>query len=524
MVLHNSNTPARTKQVWQPKGNSHSTTPHAAENATRKSPTPNAAGPSTVTTVACSNRFEALLEEAGDEVEPTQTTQLISGSPEQTEKENHDNTLTQQIHHEGEVRLNSPDTTLLQTTQTQSHSLWGTEKGERPNLNLPQTPDGHESEGEEPVTQILPETDLTLVTQPIATPVRSTEDSSEAADIHGITSLHNALILHCAEIDNHWITPDDTRTPSPMELMIVAKKRALMNRQVSPHEELLPDEGRTDNHIQIARDKAAANRSLMDDRDSPGIFLTPQQWQGAAQIVQRAQDQQLWRGQDSSSTPRTDELKVRNKQKLQLRLEAIITGGKVYVDYTASGRGGAALIIPLEFQVVDYGSSGTGNAIWVSINTAVGPVKVISIHTPNTKEERTTFWDRLEDIIGEGPWILAGDFNMVDLPDDSRGKTAHIAGAEARCWKEVCNRKGLIDAYLTAVNKTGGNFTCQAFCGRRFDRARLDRFYFSEAADWLEVIDEVQHRSEQVVSDHLPVILNCTLKQDSRRLDTKIIL
>ncbi|KAL3694784.1 hypothetical protein R1sor_008435 [Riccia sorocarpa] len=152
-----------------------------------------------------------------------------------------------------------------------------------------------------------------------------------------------------------------------------------------------------------------------------------------------------------------------------------------------------------------------GNAVWAEVDTPTGPVKIISLHAPNTKEERTILWTRIEDLIGGGTWILAGDFNMVETQDDSRGKSAMAAGAEARSWNQLAQRKGLVDAYLCAVSKIGGLYTRQAFCGNRLDRARLDRFYLSENAEWLEVVLEVSHKSEQILSDHIPIVMQCNL-------------
>ncbi|KAL3677066.1 hypothetical protein R1sor_027014 [Riccia sorocarpa] len=109
---------------------------------------------------------------------------------------------------------------------------------------------------------------------------------------------------------------------------------------------------------------------------------------------------------------------------------------------------------------------------------------------------------------------MAGDFNMVELYEDSKGKSALVSGAEARSWKYVAESKGLVDAYLCAVTTTGGFFTRQAFCGLRYDRARLNRIYVSEGAEWLELVKEVSHKSDQVVSDQVPVTFDCRLKSD----------
>ncbi|KAL3690380.1 hypothetical protein R1sor_016689 [Riccia sorocarpa] len=189
----------------------------------------------------------------------------------------------------------------------------------------------------------------------------------------------------------------------------------------------------------------------------------------------------------------------------------------IIVDYTVSGRGGAALLIPHLFPILDQGTSGSGNVVWAEVDTIIGPIKVISVHAPNTKNERTILWDRIQDIIGDGKWILVGDFNMVELYEDSKGKSALISGAEARTWKHLAERKGLVDAYLCAVTTTGGLFTRQAFCGQRYDRARLDRIYLLEGAEWLELLKEVSHKSDQVVSDHVPVSFDCKLRSEGEQ-------
>ncbi|KAL3677078.1 hypothetical protein R1sor_027026 [Riccia sorocarpa] len=77
--------------------------------------------------------------------------------------------------------------------------------------------------------------------------------------------------------------------------------------------------------------------------------------------------------------------------------------------------------------------------------------------------------------MGPGRWILVGDYNMVELSDDSKGKSALLSGAEARAWKQLVLTKGVVDAYLCSVARSGGLYTRQAFCGLRLDGAHLDR-------------------------------------------------
>ncbi|KAL3686184.1 hypothetical protein R1sor_004206 [Riccia sorocarpa] len=127
------------------------------------------------------------------------------------------------------------------------------------------------------------------------------------------------------------------------------------------------------------------------------------------------------------------ELKVTNRERLLLSLKAIVPGATIIVDYTVSGRGGAALIVPPTFTVIDSG------------------------------------------------------------------------------------RNELVDAYLCAVTTNGGNFTRYAFCGNRYDQARLDRFYLTGGGQWTHLVQSVTHHTDQVVSDHVPISLHCQLTTDTSK-------
>ncbi|KAL3675613.1 hypothetical protein R1sor_025561 [Riccia sorocarpa] len=165
-------------------------------------------------------------------------------------------------------------------------------------------------------------------------------------------------------------------------------------------------------------------------------------------------------------------------------------------------------------------AKGVGNgylrfrAAWANIHTATGTVKVASIHAPNIREERTTYWEWWDRQIDGEDCIVVGDFNNVELPDDSRGKSALIRGAEERSWKRFTYRADLVDAYLAAAKTTGGTFMRMAFCGQRYDQARLDRFYLSNGGEWCESIQAVNHHSEHTLSDHIPVSLHLQLVHD----------
>ncbi|KAL3689980.1 hypothetical protein R1sor_016289 [Riccia sorocarpa] len=307
---------------------------------------------------------------------------------------------------------------------------------------------------------------------------------------------------------------------SPPDPPIAAKKRVLHDRTTSPHEESNQHGG------WMFREKQHA----LDPGETPGIHTDIKSWNQNDPTHDNMFDTDITsEGQDShqqrarSSPPLKGELKVTDRTRLEASLRAIIPGATIHIDFTASGRGGAAIIVMPNFTVKDMGNLGTGHAAWTTIESVTGDINIMSVHAPNTNEDRTIFWEQLYQIIQVGNWVLAGDFNMVKVGEDSKGKSALITGAEARVWKFLSDSKTLVDAYFCAVSRHGGNFTRYAFCGKRYDHARLDRFYLTGAGQWTHLIERVQHHSDHVISDHTPITLTCQLapQQDgSRKLKT----
>ncbi|KAL3686920.1 hypothetical protein R1sor_013229 [Riccia sorocarpa] len=189
-------------------------------------------------------------------------------------------------------------------------------------------------------------------------------------------------------------------------------------------------------------------------------------------------------------------------------------GGRIVIDYTCSGRGGCALLINPNLRVSEVGTSTFGGAAWATIHAASGLIRVASLHASNTKEEHQVYWNWWDQQVDGEDYIMAGDFNNVELQDNSKGKSALISGAEERAWKRLTYRTDMVEAYLAAVDTEGGLFTRLAFCGERFDRARLDRFYLSNGGDWCHLIKKVKHHSDQLLSDHIPIALELQLLQD----------
>ncbi|KAL3695991.1 hypothetical protein R1sor_010067 [Riccia sorocarpa] len=146
-----------------------------------------------------------------------------------------------------------------------------------------------------------------------------------------------------------------------------------------------------------------------------------------------------------------EELKVKNKTKLEKKLRNLIPGARIIIDYTNSGRRGSALLINQKLRVSETGVSGFGGAAWATVHAASGSIRVASLQAPNTKEERQTYWEWRDSQIDGEDWILVGDFNNVELSEDSNGKSALMQGSEERAWRRMVNRTDSIYAYMAAV-------------------------------------------------------------------------
>ncbi|KAL3683238.1 hypothetical protein R1sor_001260 [Riccia sorocarpa] len=436
------NTPSRLRRVWKPK------TPHPSgfEHGTRRELfDANQAGANNagLSPRSLSNRFSPLASENQEEPEvPTQP-------------------LTQPLHASPKLR-NQPEGSTGHTTgvSTQQATQRDIPNRSQKSLNLNSSPK--------------------TASSGVALSSAGDSDTQEAQSTQKLQDedLSGRLIPYLGTPHLEPTTGEQPAdTPSPLELMIVAKRRVLLNRQTSPHEEPVQQDSRMTQFTQpgLSAENRLPPAMALEDFNTPVLTQIQREVDAPLQhwnlIHDAWRDRQKENPENEGALVALQELKVRNKLKLETRLRATLPNMQIFIDYTTTGRGDAALLIPNHFQVSDWGCSGVGNVVWAEIQATDGPIKIASIHTPNTKEDRMLFWDRIDSILGQGRWILAGDYNMVELHDDNKGKSALLAGAEARAWKFFSEGRGMVDAYLCAVNKSGGIYTRQAFCGLRLDKA-----------------------------------------------------
>ncbi|KAL3687200.1 hypothetical protein R1sor_013509 [Riccia sorocarpa] len=201
------------------------------------------------------------------------------------------------------------------------------------------------------------------------------------------------------------------------------------------------------------------------------------------------------------------ELKA-HETNLRFNLATIFEKGTIVVDYACNEQGGAALILHASIKVLERGVKGDGTAAWASIQTHDGPLNIMSLYAPNKCIERRPVWNWLREKISTEPWVIVGDWNMVELPEDSTCPSTILSGGEERIWKAVSQEYDLIDAYLCSVNTEGPRYTRQVIRGNRLDQSRLDRCYLNNSGEWIYHVANVKHDASLATSDHWPVIVS----------------
>lgn len=207
------------------------------------------------------------------------------------------------------------------------------------------------------------------------------------------------------------------------------------------------------------------------------------------------------------------ELKAQ-KDKIDFQLQTLFQDSVFEVDYSAEGRGGAALVVFLHLKVLAQGKRWDDTFSWCTIESSVGPVSIGSIYVPNDKAGCIELWEWLHNFTHQNNWLMMGDWNMVELHDDTIGPSTHLHGIEERGWINLVDHLDLIDLYMTTVCRKGPIFTRQAQCGVFFDKSRLDRVYSNNRGNQYAQISSLEHDSRQMLSDHIPITVIVVLVEE----------
>ena len=168
-----------------------------------------------------------------------------------------------------------------------------------------------------------------------------------------------------------------------------------------------------------------------------------------------------------------------------------------------SGKGGVCL--GLKDSLAKTITNSVIHNSWVGVT--LGPpynLTLAAVYAPNSSNERKQVWDELSSI--NGPTILLGDFNMVtSIEDRWNGIGTCLSGQEKVSWDYLADHLDIIDM-TTSTNMTWANHQS----GSNYRSARLDRFYCTPDifSNYVSIEAQVLHSIS--ISDHKPVLLECS--------------
>ncbi|KAL3688200.1 hypothetical protein R1sor_014509 [Riccia sorocarpa] len=148
------------------------------------------------------------------------------------------------------------------------------------------------------------------------------------------------------------------------------------------------------------------------------------------------------------------ELKA-EKSKVAFNLGLLQAGARIVHDQEYEEKGGVALIILKDLTVTRDGVKGDGQCAWATIKTGDLEFGIASVYAPRTRKEMIPLWAWLADLTESSLWLLFGDWNQVEVPEDSNCPTTVLHGTEERAWKQLAGRANLVDSWLTCSKQIG---------------------------------------------------------------------
>ncbi|CAM6082401.1 unnamed protein product [Calypogeia fissa] len=177
------------------------------------------------------------------------------------------------------------------------------------------------------------------------------------------------------------------------------------------------------------------------------------------------------------------------------------------------GKGGTALLIHPDFTLRNSGSLSHGRAVWAQLEKDGEVFGILSVYGPNSPRLRALMWHELKQALPRDNWLICGDFNMTERPEDTTGGHNLLRGRELEAWRLFVLKHDLKDALSEMGTVTGSHFTWRRRRGTHLEQSKIDRIYLGEKGWWLGSLTELVHDSGQALSDHDPVILRAVLNQ-----------
>ncbi|CAM6094721.1 unnamed protein product [Calypogeia fissa] len=174
------------------------------------------------------------------------------------------------------------------------------------------------------------------------------------------------------------------------------------------------------------------------------------------------------------------EIKADNFRR-DVALRTILPDFQHFSSAPCEGRGGSTLLIHPDLRVRHSGTLDQGRAVWVQLEKDGANFSVLCIYGPSTPRSGALLWHELLTALPRDNWIICGDFNMTESPEDTTGGSNLLSGWELEAWRRFKVKHNLKDALLELGCVTGSHFTWRRRRGDSLVQSRIDRMYLGQA-------------------------------------------
>jgi hypothetical protein len=172
----------------------------------------------------------------------------------------------------------------------------------------------------------------------------------------------------------------------------------------------------------------------------------------------------------------------------------------------------------IQHMVSSSGQSRSGRAQWVRLTGAQGSdLAILNVYSPNDEPARCNLWRELvETLNNDCRWVLVGDWNFVERPQDKSRNNAHTMTVEERGQFELLKTTlGMCDSFLAVGRIQYSWDNKRAIELRTF--TRLDRVYSPIELSRNTIIDNYSILGDSSLSDHRLVRRKLILEETGER-------
>ncbi|KAL3693475.1 hypothetical protein R1sor_007126 [Riccia sorocarpa] len=141
--------------------------------------------------------------------------------------------------------------------------------------------------------------------------------------------------------------------------------------------------------------------------------------------------------------------------------------------------GGTSILVSKECDVLESFFLPSLDFGWVLVRYLDVVFGVVSVYSPNHSSGRVQLWKTLRETLPFKPWILCGDFNMVQARSDVSGESSLLKGQEYTEFHRFTTQFNFLDSRQLTIDAWGPPYTRSQQTVDGFKWSDLDRFYMS---------------------------------------------